>query len=57
MAEVFIIGEKFIRNDRVVLILGDNIFYGSNFSNILKEAIQKEDDATVFGYYVTNPEE
>ena len=57
LAEAFIIGEDFIGNDRVALILGDNIFYGSSFSNILKKAVQKEDGATVFGYYVTNPEE
>ena len=57
LAEAFIVGEDFIGNDRVALILGDNIFYGSSFSNILKKAVQKKEGATVFGYYVTNPEE
>ena len=57
LAEAFIIGEEFIGNDRVALILGDNIFYGSNFSTTLKRAAAKEDGATVFGYYVTNPQD
>lgn len=57
LAEAFIIGEEFIGNDRVALILGDNIFYGNNLSTILKGAAAKEDGATVFGYYVTNPQD
>lgn len=57
LAEAFIIGESFIENDRVALVLGDNIFYGQNFSGILKEAVKRENGATVFGYYVKNPSE
>ena len=55
MAEAFIIGEKFIGNDSVSLILGDNIFYGQNFSSHLKKASELERGAYVFGYYVQNP--
>jgi len=54
IAEAFIIGEKFIGNDNVVLILGDNIFYG--YLNFLREAIVDNKGATVFGYYVKDPE-
>lgn len=57
LAEAFIIGEEFIGNDRVALILGDNIFYGSDFSTTLKRAVDREEGATVFGYYVTNPQD
>ena len=59
LAQAFILGEKFIGNDSVCLILGDNIFYGSGFSAILKNAVQKaeeENKATVFGYWVSDPE-
>ncbi len=54
IAESFIIGEDFIGDDQVVLILGDNIFYG--YLNFLREAIENNTDATVFGYYVNDPE-
>ena len=57
LAEAFIIGEDFIGDDRVALILGDNIFYGSNFSTTLKSAADREEGATIFGYYVTNPQD
>ena len=57
LAEAFIIGEDFIGDDRVALILGDNIFYGSKFSTTLKSAADREDGATIFGYYVTNPQD
>lgn len=55
LAEAFIIGEKFIGNDSVSLILGDNIFYGQNFSSHLKKASELDKGAYVFGYYVQNP--
>ncbi|MBL6685090.1 MAG: glucose-1-phosphate thymidylyltransferase RfbA [Flavobacteriaceae bacterium] len=58
IAEAFIIGEKFIGNESVCLILGDNIFYGSGFTKILKksiESVEKNKKAKVFGYYVNNP--
>ena len=57
LAEAFIIGEGFIADDKVALILGDNIFYGSSFSLTLKKASQLEEGAVVFGYYVTNPQD
>lgn len=56
LAQAFIIGEDFIGNDSVCLILGDNIFYGHGFSKTLKEAAQLENGAIVFGYYVNDPE-
>lgn len=56
LAQAFLIGEDFIGNDTVCLVLGDNIFYGYNFSTILSEAARLESGATVFGYYVTDPE-
>lgn len=56
LAQAFIIGEEFIGNDNVCMILGDNIFYGFDFSRTLREAAQLEDGATVFGYYVNDPE-
>ena len=58
IAEAFIIGEKFIGNDSVCLILGDNIFHGNNFSQILKKSknYAKCNEAGVFGYYVNDPE-
>ncbi len=59
LAQAFIIGEKFIGNDSACLILGDNIFYGSYFTPMLKEAVraaEDEGDATVFGYWVSDPE-
>ncbi|EGQ8128978.1 TPA: glucose-1-phosphate thymidylyltransferase RfbA [Vibrio parahaemolyticus] len=56
LAQAFIIGEEFIGDDSVCLVLGDNIFYGQSFSNMLKKAAQKETGATVFGYQVRDPE-
>ena len=55
LAEAFIIGEDFIGNDNVVMILGDNMFYGSHLPEILKRASQREDESTIFGYYVKDP--
>ena len=55
LAEAFIIGEKFIGNDRVALILGDNIFYGRSFTSTLQKATEREHGATIFGYYVREP--
>ncbi len=57
LAEAFILGEDFIGNDSVALILGDNIFYGQNFSEILKRASSLKEGALIFGYYVKNPQE
>jgi glucose-1-phosphate thymidylyltransferase len=56
LAQAFIIGEQFIGNDNVCMILGDNIYYGYNFSSILHNAAKLEDGAIVFGYYVNDPE-
>jgi len=56
LAEAFIIGEEFIGQDNVALILGDNIFYGHGFSKILESATKKNDGATIFGYYVDDPQ-
>ena len=59
LAQAFIIGEEFIGDDCACLVLGDNIFYGSGFSGLLKQSVQnaeKEGLATVFGYYVNDPE-
>jgi len=56
LAQAFTIGEKFIGNDSVCMVLGDNIFYGYNFSSILEEAAAIKDGAIVFGYYVNDPE-
>ena len=55
LAEAFIIGEKFIGNDSVAMILGDNIFYGQSFTSHLENAAKLEKGATVFGYYVQDP--
>ncbi|MDD4954247.1 MAG: glucose-1-phosphate thymidylyltransferase RfbA [Candidatus Omnitrophica bacterium] len=55
IAESFIIGEKFIGQDNVCLILGDNIFHGQDFTEVLKEARELEDGALIFGYCVTDP--
>ena len=52
LAQAFIIGEKFIGNDNIVLILGDNMFYGSNFPNLLREALKDPFGATLFGFAV-----
>jgi glucose-1-phosphate thymidylyltransferase len=56
LAQAFILGEEFIGEDNVCMILGDNIFYGYNFRRILEEAAQLEEGAMVFGYYVNDPE-
>ena len=59
MAQAFLIGEEFIGNDSVCLVLGDNIFYGQSFTAMLKRAVanvENEQKATVFGYYVNDPE-
>jgi|SRR5574344_1042896 glucose-1-phosphate thymidylyltransferase len=58
LAQAFIIGKKFIGNDSVCLVLGDNIFYGSNFTKMLSGAVEQtaKGKATVFGYYVNDPE-
>lgn len=56
LAQAFILGEEFIGNDNVCMILGDNIFYGYNFSGILHDAASLNDGAIVFGYYVNDPE-
>lgn len=56
LAQAFIIGEEFIGDDSVCMILGDNIFYGFDFSRTLREAARLEDGAVVFGYYVNDPE-
>ena len=55
LAEAFIIGEEFIGEDNVAMILGDNMFYGEHLSEKLKEANQREDESTIFGYYVKDP--
>ena len=57
LAEAFIIGEKFICDDKVALVLGDNIFYGQRFTETLMKAAALESGATIFGYYVKNPQE
>ena len=56
LAQAFIIGEHFIGQDSVCLVLGDNIFYGHGMGGLLKEAASKDSGATVFGYHVTDPE-
>ena len=59
LAQAFIIGEKFIGNDSACLVLGDNIFHGNGFSSLLREAVrmaEEEQKATVFGYWVNDPE-
>ena len=59
LAQAFLIGEEFIGDDSACLVLGDNIFYGQSFTSMLKEAVhmaEKEQKATVFGYYVNDPE-
>ena len=59
LAQAFILGEEFIKNDNVCLILGDNVFYGSNLPKQLKKScleVKNNDSAVVFGYYVNDPE-
>ena len=57
LADAFIIGEEFIGNDSVALILGDNIFYGQSFSKVLRSVAARQHGATIFGYYVRDPKE
>jgi glucose-1-phosphate thymidylyltransferase len=56
LAEAFILGEEFIGNSNVALVLGDNFFYGQAFSTILNKAVNRAEGATIFGYRVTDPE-
>ena len=56
LAQAFLIGEEFIAGDSCAMVLGDNIFYGNGFSKMLKAAAEREHGATVFGYYVNDPE-
>jgi len=55
LAQAFILGEKFIGDDNVALVLGDNIFYGQGFSGMLKNAVERREGATIFGYKVKDP--
>ena len=55
LADAFLIGEDFIGQDHVALVLGDNIFYGQSFSRVLEQVAKREEGATVFGYYVRDP--
>ncbi|OUO79857.1 glucose-1-phosphate thymidylyltransferase [Blautia sp. An249] len=57
LADAFLVGEEFIGNDNVALVLGDNIFYGQSFSRVLLQAASRESGATIFGYYVRDPRE
>ncbi len=57
LADAFLIGADFIGQDKVALVLGDNIFYGQSFSRVLREAAMREKGATIFGYYVRDPRE
>lgn len=56
LAQAFVLGEEFIGNDSVCLVLGDNIFYGRGFGGVLQEAAEIEDGAIIFGYYVNDPQ-
>jgi len=55
LADAFIVGEHFIGNDNVALVLGDNIFYGQSFTATLQKAVNRKEGATIFGYYVKDP--
>ncbi|QWG53183.1 glucose-1-phosphate thymidylyltransferase [Bacillus mycoides] len=56
LAQAFIIGEEFIGDDSVALVLGDNLFYGHGLTKLLQSAVERQEGATVFGYYVNDPE-
>lgn len=56
LAQAFVLGEEFIGEDRCAMILGDNIFYGAGLTGHLRRAVEREEGATVFGYYVEDPE-
>lgn len=56
LAQAFLIGKEFIGSDSVALVLGDNIFYGANFSKLLRKAVAQKEGATIFGCYVSDPE-
>lgn len=56
LAQAFLIGKEFIGTDSVALVLGDNIFYGANLSRLLRKAMERKTGATIFGYYVRDPE-
>jgi glucose-1-phosphate thymidylyltransferase len=58
LAQAFVLGEEFIGDDSVAMVLGDNIFYGSGFSQYLRNAVEKAENggASIFGYFVTDPE-
>ena len=56
LAQAFLIGKEFIGTDSVALVLGDNIFYGANLSRLLRKATERKTGATIFGYYVRDPE-
>lgn len=57
LAEAFLLGQEFINGDSVCLVLGDNVFFGQDFSYLLNKAVNKKDGATIFGYPVKNPKE
>ncbi len=57
IAEAFLIGEKFIKDDNCALVLGDNIFYGHGLTGMLREAVRIKEGAVIFGYYVNNPKD
>ena len=56
LAQAFIIGEEFIGDDSVAMVLGDNLFYGNGLGHLLREAAKQQNRATIFGYYVENPQ-